>query len=238
MKKSSIARALVALLFVIATVFSGLTPATATGSPDIVLSSLSYFARVGQSVNNDSHPSFTMTGFTGTPTFTITPALPAGLTMNTSTGEVTGTPTEGINTTAFTVTATYNTEVDTATFDMAIGESINVSSTVSSVTPSVANSSAIVLTFGHTSIVNNANGVISVVLQNATPTSPGSCAGVTLSPAAGSCSLALNGSMYSYQFTGVNFSNLSTTFTMTIASGTLTAVTNGMFGLNVNLSNS
>lgn len=206
-------------------------------APDIAVGSLSYFARVGQSVNTEMHPTFTVSNFSGTPTFTISPSLPAGLSMNSSTGEITGTPTVGINTTAFTVTATYNSEVDSATFDLAVGESISVSSTVNSVTPSVANSSAIVLTFGHTSIVNNANGRITVVLQNATPTSLGSCAGVTLSPAASSCALNQSGSMYSYEFSGVNFSNLSTTFTMTIASGTLTAGSNGMFGLNVNLAN-
>ena len=236
MKKFAPRVAIVALILSFFAV-SVSTPANAV-APDISVGSLSYFARVGQSINTEMHPTFTVNNFSGTPTFTVSPALPAGLSINSSTGEITGTPTAGINTTAYTVTATYNSEVDSATFDLAIGESINVTSTVNSVAPSVANTSAIVLTFGHTSIVNNANGVISVVLQNATPTTPGSCAGVTLSPAAGSCALNLNGSMYSYEFTGVNFSNPSATFTMTFASGTLTAGTNGMFGLNVNLSNS
>ena len=229
----------VAIVAAILSFFAALiaTPANAT-NPDISIGSLSYFARVGQSINTEMHPEFNVTGFSGTPTFTVSPSLPAGLSINSSTGEITGTPTVGLNTTAYTVTATYNTEVDSATFDLAIGESINVTSTVNTVAPSVANASAITLTFSNTSIINNANGRIAVVLQNATPTSPGSCAGVTLSPSASSCSLNQNGSMYSYEFTGVNFSNPNTTFTMTIASGTLTAGTNGMFGLNVNLSNS
>lgn len=212
------------------------TPANAV-APDISVGSLSYFARVGQSINTEIHPTFTVNNFSGTPTFTVSPALPTGLSINSSTGEITGTPTVGINTTAFTVTATNNSEVDSATFDLAIGENINVTSTVNSVTPSVANSSAINLNFGHTSIVNNANGRITVVLQNATPTSPSSCAGVSLSPAASSCALNQSGSTYSYEFSGVNFTNTSTTFTMTIDAGTLTAGSNGMFGLNVNLAN-
>ena len=213
------------------------TPASAV-APDIAVGSLSYFARVGQSVNSDTHPTFTVSNFSGTPTFTVSPSLPNGLVINSSTGEITGTPTVGINTTAFTVTATYNSEVDSATFDLAVGENITIQTSVTSVTPSVANTSAITLNFGHTSIVNNANGRISVVLQNATPTSPGSCAGVTLSPAASSCSLTHSGSTYTYDFAGVNFSNLSTTFTMTFAAGTLLASSNGFFGLNVNLANS
>lgn len=212
------------------------TPANAV-APDISVGSLSYFARVGQSINTQMHPTFTVSNYSGTPTFTVSPSLPSGLSINSTTGEITGVPTVSITTTAFTVTATYNSEVDTATFDLAIGESINVTSTVSSVTPSVANASAITLNFGHTSIVNNASGIITVVLQNATPTSPGSCTGVTLSPAATSCVLNQNGSTYAYEFTGVNFSNISTTFTMTIASGTLTAGSSGTFGLNVNLAN-
>lgn len=236
MKKSVLSRAIVALLFVIATVFAGVTPASAT-SPDIAVGSLNYFARAGQSIDTQMHPTFTINNFSGTPTFSISPALPSGLTLNTSTGEVTGTPTAGLNPTTFTVTATHNSESDSASFVLAIGESITVNSTVSSVAPNVANSSSIVLTFGHTSVINNANGVISVVLQNATPTTPGSCAGVNLSPSATSCTLNLNGSTYSYEFTGVDFSNPSSTFTMTFTAGTLTAGSNGMFGLNVNLTN-
>lgn len=236
MKKSVFSRAIVALLFVIATVFAGVTPASAS-APDIAVGSLNYFARAGQSIDTQMHPTFTINNFSGTPTFSISPALPSGLTLNTSTGEVTGTPTVGLNPTTFTVTATHNSESDSASFVLAVGESITVNSTVSSVSPSVANASSIVLTFGHTSIINNANGVITVVLQNATPTTPGSCTGVNLSPSATSCSLTLNGSTYSYQFTGVDFSNPSSTFTMTFTAGTLTAGTNGMFGLNVNLTN-
>lgn len=236
MKKFAPRVAIVALILSFFAVLF-VTPANAT-SPDISVGSLSYFGRVGQSIDSEMNPTFNITGFSGAPTFTVTPALPSGLSLNSSTGEITGTPTVGIDTTAFTVTATFNTEVDSATFDLAIGEMINITSTVNSVAPSVANSSEIVLTFGHTSIVNNANGVISVVLQNATPTTPASCAGVTLSPAAGSCALNQSGSMYVYEFTGVDFSNPSATFTMTFASGTLTAGSNGMFGLNVNLSNS
>jgi hypothetical protein len=176
-KKSVFSRAVVAFLFVITTVFAGVSPASAS-APDIAVGSLNYFARVGQSVDTQMHPTFSISNFSGTPTFSVSPSLPAGLTMNTSTGEVTGTPTVGLNPTTFTVTATYNTESDSASFVLAVGESITVNSNVNTVTPSVANASSIVLTFGHTSIINNANGVISIVLQNATPTTPGSCAGV------------------------------------------------------------
>lgn len=235
MKKFSPRAVIVVLL---ASFFGALVVSPAYASaPDVYSSSLTYFARVGESVNGQMHPTFTATGFSGSPTFTVSPALPSGLTINSSTGEITGTPTAGIDTTTFTVTATYNSEVDSTSFDMAVGQGISITSTVSSVTPNAVNPSTISISFGHTSIINNANGVITVVLGNSTPASPGSCTGVTLSPAASTCSLILNGSTYTYEFTGVDFSNPASTFTMSFASGTLTAGNNGYLYLNVNLAN-
>jgi len=48
---------------------------------------------------------FTATGFTGAVTYSVLPVLPAGLTLNTETGVISGTPTANQATTAHTITA-------------------------------------------------------------------------------------------------------------------------------------
>ena len=49
---------------------------------------------------------FAAANFNGTPTYRISPALPAGLTFNTATAAITGTPTEARKTTRYTITGT------------------------------------------------------------------------------------------------------------------------------------
>lgn len=69
----------------------------------------------------------TPTGFTNAPTFSISPALPAGLTLNTSTGVISGTPTVTISPTIFELTATNPSnpqQTDTAFVTLDIGEAL------------------------------------------------------------------------------------------------------------------
>jgi hypothetical protein len=56
-----------------------------------------------------------VTGNTATITYSVSPALPAGLSLNTSTGQITGTPTAQVAATAYTVTASQSSGVCTAT---------------------------------------------------------------------------------------------------------------------------
>jgi outer membrane protein OmpA-like peptidoglycan-associated protein len=63
---------------------------------------------------------FTPAAFSGSPSYAISPALPAGLTMNSSTGVVSGTPTVTLSSTAFTVTGTYLTETATSTLTISV----------------------------------------------------------------------------------------------------------------------
>lgn len=63
---------------------------------------------------------FTTTGITGTPTYTVSPALPNGLQLSASTGVVSGTPTTSQAATNYTITATGATS-GSATSTLTIG---------------------------------------------------------------------------------------------------------------------
>jgi hypothetical protein len=91
------------------TVF-GLIPATQT------------FA--GESGTALSTTAYTPIGFTTPPTYSISPSLPSTLTLNTSTSEITGTPTESQTVTAYVVTATNGTQTATAALNLTISPGI------------------------------------------------------------------------------------------------------------------
>lgn len=58
--------------------------------------------------------------FTGTPSYSVTPALPSGLTFDSTTGEFSGKPTTASSMTTYTVTATADLESATSTFEFAV----------------------------------------------------------------------------------------------------------------------
>jgi len=57
---------------------------------------------------------FTASNFTGTPAYTVTPTLPGGLTINSATGRISGTPTATSSTANYSITATAGLESATA----------------------------------------------------------------------------------------------------------------------------
>jgi uncharacterized repeat protein (TIGR02543 family) len=68
---------------------------------------------------------FTAVNFTGTVTYTIAPALPAGLVFNASTGAISGTATAAKASSAYTVTATDGKSSATAAVDIAISTALS-----------------------------------------------------------------------------------------------------------------
>ena len=98
-----------------ATVSISATAATAPPGPPAAPTGLSYpsgtiAATVGQAIATDAP---TLTNSVN-PTFTIAPALPAGLSINAGTGAISGAPTSAFAATSFTVTAADATGSDTA----------------------------------------------------------------------------------------------------------------------------
>jgi hypothetical protein len=63
---------------------------------------------------------FTASNFTGTPTYTVSPTLPGGLSINASTGRISGTPTATSSTANYTITATAGSQSATSNVTMTI----------------------------------------------------------------------------------------------------------------------
>ena len=85
-------------------------------SPTIALSSTSMVVTVGETLTSYSVLS------TGGPvaTYSVSPSLPAGLTFNSSTGRISGTPSAAMTTTTFTITATNTSGSATRTFSLQV----------------------------------------------------------------------------------------------------------------------
>ena len=78
--------------------------------------------------------SYTSTGIAGTRVFAISPSLPTGLTLNTSTGVVSGTPTVSSVSTVYTVTATDGATSATATITISVTGTASISPAAQTVT--------------------------------------------------------------------------------------------------------
>ena len=78
---------------------------------------------------------FTASNFSGTPAYTVTPTLPSGLSINSATGQISGTPTATSSTANYTITATTGSQSATATVTITVSEA-------AALTPSFASPTA------------------------------------------------------------------------------------------------
>ena len=74
----------------------------------------------GSAISNTS--AFTYRNFGFTPTYSISSALPSGLSLNTSTGVISGTPSSSLTSTSYTVTATGGGKTATSTMTITISD--------------------------------------------------------------------------------------------------------------------
>lgn len=117
----------------------------------------------------------TNTGAAAT-SWSITPALPAGLAFNTSTGAITGTPTVAQTTVAYTVTAHNASGTDDAVVNIAVNK-VNLTVTASSATRAYGSANP-TLSVSYSGFVGGDNAsVLSVQPSASTPASVGSNVG-------------------------------------------------------------
>ena len=122
----------------------------------------------------------TASGGFGTVSFAVSPALPTGLSFNTTNGQVSGTPTALLATSTFTVTATDSTtpaaQTSAASFNLTINAAVSATSlTASSTAPNIGEAvtlSAVVTPTAATGTVTFTDGA--TVLCQSVPLSTGS----------------------------------------------------------------
>lgn len=112
------------------------SPVLATVTEEITPATQEMTGQVGKAITASAV--YVDTGLPGAKTFTISPALPAGLTISSTTGVVSGTPTVTLNRTEFTVTCTDDAIRVTATIF------IRIAATTATISPATQTVSATV----------------------------------------------------------------------------------------------
>ena len=151
-------------------------------------------------VNQAATPFTPVTGSGGTSplSYSVAPALPAGLTLAAASGQITGTPTVASAATTYTVTVTdANTTTDSATFSLTVNGAVVATQAVPS-TMLTVNQAATPFT------PVTGSGGTSPLSYSVAPALP---AGLTLAAATG-------------QITGTPTAAVATTYTVTVATPT------------------
>lgn len=89
---------------------------------------------------------WTASNFSAAPSYSISPALPAGLTLDTNTGEVSGTPSAVLSSATYTETAVAGGQSATATFTLAVTNGGNLPCPTPTPTPTPTENSALAST--------------------------------------------------------------------------------------------
>lgn len=170
--------------------------------------------RVGTAITSSS--SFSVAGLTGAVAFSVSPALPAGLSLNSSTGVISGTPTTATAALPYVITATGATSGTV---------SANVTLGIASTTAAVANASQVIQASSGQAITATApldpTGLTGTATYSISPQLP---AGMSFNPANG----VISGTPLT-PLSGVTFTVTASGATSGIATGivTLTVATSG-----------
>ncbi len=165
-------------LFIALALAIGLSPVSpAAAAPALSPSTQTVTATAGAAITATT--AFTATEIPGSKTFSITPALPAGLALNTTTGVVSGTPTSMQSAATYTVTASDGTASATATISITVSAA-TVSATA--VTPGSQTVSGFVGVELTPTAALTAAAVTGTKVFSVTPTLP---SGLTLNSATG-----------------------------------------------------
>lgn len=100
-------------------------PPSITGGPESVV------AIIGETMTPTEE--FSFANFACTPTFTVAPQLPEGLSINGETGSISGTPTQAAESADYTVTASCDSETATAQFTLEARQANPIDDALSSV---------------------------------------------------------------------------------------------------------
>lgn len=149
---------------------------------------------VGQEIASTTAPS--TDGFPGAVTYSISPALPVGLTLDSATGVISGTPTAALPSTDFTLTATDGTFSETGTVTIQVAGLTPATQTVTATRGTAITATAALTATGFT-------GAVSYVVDTPLPS------GLSLDPATGVISGTPNGA-----------AQAATTYTVTGAGAT------------------
>ena len=153
----------------VVTATSGAETATAnlsvniTASPAITPATQTLVAKVGTAITATT--ALTPANFAGAPTFSISPALPTGLVLNTATGVITGTATVTSVATNYTITATQGTDSATAKVNI----TVNSQPAITPSTQSIAAKVGTVITPSAPLVAANFAGTVSYSISPTLP---------------------------------------------------------------------